>query len=143
MTIQEDLKTAMLSKDELRVRTLRMLIAATKNEEILKGRTLTNDELITVIKRLVKQREDSAKMYRTGNCESKASAEEDEITVLRVYLPDMLEGDELYEQVNTIMNRVGATEKKHMSLVMKELKERYGSSFDGRQASSLLNTLLK
>ena len=146
MDFQNELKLAMLGKDLVATRTLRMLITAIKNEEIQKGRSLDQDETIIVIKRLVKQRQDSAEQYHLGGREELKEQELLEINVLSGYLPAILEGEELGIVITGIIGELGseavtALGKKITGVVMKTLRERYGVAFDGQQASKLCSTI--
>jgi uncharacterized protein YqeY len=133
----------MKNGDTVSKSTLRMLIAALANERITKQKDLTPDEEVTVVKRLIKQREDSAALYEQGGAPLKAQEERGENQVLRRYLPTMLEGDNLRALVLSLIEEVGATEKKHQGLVMKRLKELHGAAFDGKLASQVCAETLK
>lgn len=143
MNLQEDLNKAMKQGDTVSKSTLRMLMTALNNEKISKQKDLTPDEEVTVVKRLVKQREDSIELYVQGGAPLKAQVERDEIQVLRRYLPEMMEGEELRSLVLSLIAELGATEKKHQGLVMKKLKEQYGAAFDGKLASQVCAEVLK
>jgi hypothetical protein len=143
---QADLKIAMLAKDTLRTGVLRMAIAAYKNEAVAKGLgpqgTLAEADALAVVKRLVKSREDSVEQYAKAGYADRAEAEQAEIGVLKAYLPAMLEGVQLENAVREAIARSGAASKKDMGLVMKALQAAHGGAFDGKAASSLVQSLL-
>lgn len=144
--LQADLKTAMLAKDAARTGVLRMALAAYKNEAVAKGLgpqgTLSDADALTVVKRLVKSREDSVDQYLKAGYADRAASEQAEIAVLKAYLPAMLEGVQLENAVREAIAATGAATKKDMGQVMKALQAAHGASFDGKAASALVNSLL-
>ena len=147
MNFQDELKTAMLGRDPIGTRTLRMLITAIKNETITLGLgpqgILDETTTVIVIKRLIKQREDSKAMFLQGGGTVQAEKEQEEIDFLRKYLPSMLEGEALKGEIQEIIAVLGFTEKKQTGLVMKALKGRFGAAFDGKEASSIAGSILQ
>lgn len=123
-----------------------MALAAYKNEAVAKGLgpqgRLEETDATAVIKRLVKAREDSASQFTKGGFPDRAAQEIGEIAVLKTYLPVMLEGDQLAAAVQEAIAACGATSRKDMGKVMKELQARHGSAFDGKAASSAVQSLL-
>ncbi len=144
--IQADLKTAMLAKDALRTQVLRMTLAAYKNEAVAKGLgpqgALPEADAITVVKRLVKSREDSVDQYRKAGMADRVESETAEIDILKAYLPAMLEGVQLENAVREAIAKSGAASKKDMGLVMKALQAAHGANYDGKAASTLVQSLL-
>ena len=144
--LQADLKAAMLSRDAFCTQVLRMALAAYRNEAVAKGLTpqgvLSEAEAIVVFKRLVKSREDSVEQFTKAGQSERAAQEQAEITILRAFLPAMLEGAPLENAVREAIATTGATAKKDMGKVMKELQTRHGSSYDGKAASQLVQSLL-
>jgi uncharacterized protein YqeY len=144
--IQADLKTAMLAKDALRTQVLRMTLAAYKNEAVAKGLgpqgALPDADAVTVVKRLVKSREDSVEQYRKAGMADRVESETAEIDILKAYLPAMLEGVQLENAVREAIAKSGAASKKDMGLVMKALQAAHGANYDGKAASSLVQSLL-
>jgi hypothetical protein len=144
--IQADLKASMLAKDALRTQTLRMALTAYRNEAVAKGLSpqgvLSEADAVTVIKRLVKSREDSVEQFTKAGQVERAAAELAEIALLKPYLPAMLEGAALENAVREAIQASGATVKKDMGLVMKALQAAHGQSFDGKTASALVQSLL-
>lgn len=144
--LQADLKTAMLAKDAQRTGVLRMALAAYKNEAVAKGLgpqgALAEADALAVFKRLVKSREDSVEQYRKAGQEDRAQAEAAEIGILKDYLPAMLEGVQLENAVREAIRASGAASKKDMGLVMKALQAAHGGAYDGKAASSIVQSLL-
>jgi uncharacterized protein YqeY len=144
--LQADLKSSMLAKNASRTQVLRMALAAYKNEAVAKGLgpqgVLVEADAMTVFKRLVKSREDSVEQFLKAGASERAAQEQSEIDILKTYLPAMLEGPALEQAVKEAIAASGATTKKEMGKVMKELQARHGSSYDGKLASQLVQSLL-
>lgn len=144
--LQADLKTAMLARDAARTGVLRMALAAYKNEAVAKGLspqgTLDEADALAVLKRLVKSREDSIAQFEKVGQADRAAQERAEIEILKPYLPAMIEGPALEAAVKAAIAQSGATGKKDMGLVMKALQAAHGGAFDGKAASSLVQSLL-
>jgi uncharacterized protein len=141
-----DLKSSMLAKNAARTQVLRMALAAYKNEAVAKGLgpqgVLVDADAVAVFKRLVKSREDSVAQFIKGGFSDRAASEQAEIDVLKAYLPAMLEGAALEQAVRDAIVAAGATSKKDMGKVMKELQAQHGANYDGKAASQLVQSLL-
>ncbi len=136
--ITEDMKTAMRGKDALTLNTVRMLKSAVKNAAIEKGGAdaeLTDPEIIAVIRKEVKKRQDSAEQFEKGGRPELVEKENEEIAVLNKYLPQALSEDELAKLVDEAVAEVGATSRKEMGQVMKLLQETTGGRADGKALS--------
>ena len=144
--LQKDLKDAMLARDAARTQVLRMALAAYKNEAVAKGLgpqgTLEEADALSVLKRLVKSREESAEQFLKGGSPERAAQERAEITVLQAYLPAMLEGVQLEAAVREAIADAGATSKKDIGAALKQMQARHAGRFDGRSANQLIQTLL-
>lgn len=144
--LQTDLKTAMLARDAPRTQVLRMALAAYKNEAVAKGLgpqgLLPESDALAVLKRLVKSREDSVAQFQKVGQAERAAQEQAEITLLKAYLPPMLEGPQLEAAVKAAIAETGAASKKDMGMVMKALQATHGGIFDGKAASALVQSLL-
>ncbi len=137
--VEADLKTAMKERDKDRVATLRMLKSALRNAAIEKGgqdATLDDAEAITVIRKQMKQREDSVAGYEQGGRPEMAEKENMEIALLQKYLPQPLTPDELEAEVRKAIEETGAETQKDMGAVMKLLQERIGDRADGKSLST-------
>lgn len=127
--IKEEVKIALLSKDTVRLSVLRGLLAAFTNELVATKRKpqeeLSDEEIIAVIRRAVKQRKDSIEQFRKGGREELAKAEEDELKILETYLPRMMGKDEVKKKVEEMKAKLGITDKSKIGQLigatMKEL----------------------
>ncbi|MEM8607940.1 MAG: GatB/YqeY domain-containing protein [Myxococcota bacterium] len=133
-TLNEDLKKAMLDRDEVTRDTLRML-----KSELL---TQESPDEMAVLSRAVKSRKDSAQSYREGGREDLAEKEEAEIAVIERYLPKQLTEAEAREAIEAIVADLGVSTKKDLGRVMKEVMARHKGTIDGKQASAIAAQLL-
>jgi uncharacterized protein YqeY len=144
--LQAELKTAMLAKDAPLTMVLRAALAAYKNEAVAKGLgpqgVLPEVEALAVFKRLVKSREDSVEQFTKAGFTDRAALEQTEISVLKRFLPALLEGVQLEAAVREAIRTSGAQSRKDMGAVMKALQAAHGASFDGKAASQLVQSLL-
>jgi uncharacterized protein len=141
--IQDDTKTAMKQRDRTRVGALRMLGAALKNAEIEAGRPLTEQEEQTILRRQLKQRDESAEAFRKAGREEQAASESAEAEIVRAYLPQPLSPAEMEEIVETALNDTGATSMKDMGNVMGRAMELSEGRAEGRQLSALVRDRLQ
>ncbi|MEC8493612.1 MAG: GatB/YqeY domain-containing protein [Planctomycetota bacterium] len=135
--IQEDMKSAMRAGETLRRDTLRMLIAALKNERIDKGADLDEDSVLAVVRRGVKSRKDSAQQYRDAGRDELADKEEAEIAVLEGYLPQMLDEAATIAAVEAAIAETGASEKCDLGKVMKAVMAAHRGLVDGKLVNRL------
>ena len=141
--IQDDTKAAMKQRDRTRVGALRMLGAALKNAEIEAGRPLTEQEEQTILRRQLKQRDESAEAFRKAGREERAAAESAEAEIVRSYLPEPLSQEELEEIVDRAVNETGATGMRDMGAVMGRAMELSGGRAEGRELSALVRGRLQ
>lgn len=143
--ITEDMKTAMREKNTLALNTIRMLKSSIKNAAIEKGGAsaeLDEVEIIAVIRREVKKRQDSIEQYTTAGRMELAEQEEAEIAVLNGYLPAPLSAEELDAIITAAIAETGATSRKDMGPVMKLVQERTGGRADGKTLSQAVMSKL-
>ena len=144
--LQNALKEAMKAKDMETVGAVRLIIAGQKEKDVVargSGKGCASDqELLAMMQTMVKQRTESAKIYREGGREELAVKEEKEIKVIERFLPKQLGEDETKEIIKNIMAEIGASSIKDMGKVMAELKAKYAGQVDMGKASSLIKTLL-
>jgi uncharacterized protein len=133
----------MKQRDRTRVSALRMLGAALKNAEIEAGRPLTEQEEQTILRRQLKQRDESAEAFRTAGREEQAASESAEAEIVRSYLPDPLSREELEEIVDRAVNETGATGMRDMGAVMGRAIELSGGRAEGRELSALVRGRLQ
>jgi uncharacterized protein YqeY len=139
---EDDLKAAMKGGDKTRVATLRLLIAALKNERIQAGRELTADEIEAAVRRAVKQRKDSIEQYAKGGRQDLVDAEKAELAVLEGYLPKGLSESDLEAAIRDIVAEKGFSSAKDVGLVMKELMARHKGRVDGKRAQEMARQIL-
>jgi uncharacterized protein len=141
--IQEDTKAAMKQRDRARVGALRMLGAALKNAQIEAGRTLTEQEEQTILRRQLKQRDESAEAFRKAGRQEQAASESAEAEIVRSYLPAPLSPEKLEELVDTAIDDTGAAGMKDMGAVMQRAMELSEGRAEGRQLSAIARSRLQ
>ena len=148
--IRDDIKaatiTAMKSGDKEATQTLRLAQAAIKNRDIelrTSDKAPEDDALVTeVLQKMVKQRRESADIYRKNGREDRAAVEEAEIAVIERFLPQQLSDAEAEARIREIVAETGATSMKDMGRVMALVKERLGGSIEPARASGLVKAAL-
>ena len=142
--ILEDMKNAMKSQEAEKLGAIRFLQSAVKNREIeLRPNAINDQEIIGVIKKLVKQRQDSIEQFEKGGRTDLANKEKFELSVLETYLPKQLSSEELAKVVNDVITALGATTIKQMGAVIKEVQVRTAGASDNRQVSELVKSRLQ
>lgn len=119
--IAEDLKNAMKSTDKFRLSVLRMLKSALQLEAISKKHELSDDEVLSVIKKQVKMRKDSIEEFKKYEKTEEVTKLEQEIAILNEYLPEEMTEEEINKVIDEVFNKLNPTSMKEMGLVMKEL----------------------
>jgi len=140
--IEADLKSAMKAGDKTRVATLRLLLAALKNEKIQAQRALTADEFEAVLRRAVKQRRDSIEQYARGGRQDLVDAESRELVIIEEYLPKGLSDAEIEAALRDIIRDKGFSASKDVGLAMKELMSAHKGRVDGKKAQEIARRLL-
>lgn len=141
------LKEAMKAKDQRRVSTLRMILAAVKDRDIA-ARTETSregvadDDLLALLAKMIKQREESAETYEKGGRPELAEQERAEIGIIRDFMPKQMEAEEAQAAITAVIGELGAASMKDMGKVMAALKERYAGQMDFAKASGTVKELL-
>ncbi|HEY6753078.1 MAG TPA: GatB/YqeY domain-containing protein [Rubrobacteraceae bacterium] len=141
--ISRDTKEAMRDRNRPRVEALRMLSAAVKNGEIEKGEPLTEDEEITILRRQLKQREESAEAFRKAGREEQARNEEAEAGIVHRYLPAPLSNEELERVIDKAIQETGAASMRDMGAVMGRAGEISGGRADGKRLSAIARERLQ
>lgn len=143
--ITEDMKTAMREKNTVSLNTVRMLKSAIKNAAIEKGGAdaeLTDAEVMAVVRKEVKKRQDSIEHYEAAGRDELADQEKAEIEVLNGYLPEPLSSEEIVSIVEAAIAEVGATSRKEMGQVMKIVQEKTAGRADGKTLSQAVMSKL-
>ena len=139
--LQDDLKDAMRSKDEVRKRTTRLALASIKLAEVDKGELDEADEL-AIIQKEIKQRQETIEDARRSGHSELIEENQAEIGILMEYLPKQLTNTELEEMARQAVEEVGATDMSGMGQVMKVLVPRLAGRATGQQASQAVRKLL-
>ena len=140
-TINDSVKEAMKAKDAKRLGTLRLINAAIKDRDIA-ARTadsrdlLGDDDILGLLAKMIKQREDSVAAFVTGNRPELAQNERDEIAIIREYMPKQMSADDTKTAIAAVIAEVGAASIKDMGKVMAALKERFAGQMDFGKASA-------
>ncbi len=140
--IESAMRDAMRARDEQRTSTLRMAMAAVHNQRIARGRDLTDDEVVDVLTRQVKQRRESIAMYRDAGRDERAAAEEAEAGILAEFLPEPLSEAEIERLAREAIAATGAASPADMGRVMGRLAPQTRGRADGRVVSDVVRRLL-
>ncbi len=130
--IMQDMKEAMKAKDTAKVSTLRLLISEIKNKEIDKRGELTDDEILAVIQKAVKQRKESIEQYEKAGRSDLVEKEKKELEILEAYLPQPLSEEELEAIIDEAIKEAQATSVKDMGKVMKIVMPKVRGRADGK-----------
>ena len=144
--VDEDLKQAMRDKSATKLGVLRMLKSALKYAAIEKAGAeaeLNDADAAQVIRKQVKQRQDSIESFEKGGRAELAAKEKDELSILQSYLPQQMNADELSKLVRETIAEVGATSKAQMGAVMKALQAKVAGRADGKALSAEVQKQLK
>jgi len=145
-TINKDLKEATLARDKERTATLRLISAAIKDRDIVArgagAERASDPELIELLAKMIKQREESARLYDEGGRPELADKERGEIAVIRTYLPQQLDETATGTAIDRAIADSGAASIKDMGKVMALLKERHAGQMDFSKASAAVRAKL-
>ena len=144
--LQNALKTAMLAKDTATTSAVRMIIAGMKEKDVDargKGKEKASDEeLMAMMQTMIKQRNDSIKMYVDVNRPELADKERSEIAIIERFLPKQMSDDEIVGVVKTLIAETGASSMKDMGKIMGALKAKYAGQLDMGKANGIIKDLL-
>lgn len=144
--LTDDMKTAMKAGDKLRLETIRLIIAKMKEVDInarAAGKDAATDtELMSMMQGMVKQRGESAKIFRDNGRAELADKEEGEIAVINTFLPKQMSDDEAVAVIAAIIAETGAAGPKDMGKVMAAAKEKLAGQFDMTKASGIVKAKL-
>jgi uncharacterized protein len=142
---KNSIKEAMMAKDAVRLETLRAMSAAFTNELVAKNRKpsdmLTDEEALTVITRLSKQRKDSIEQFRKGNREDLVKVEEAQLAILETYLPKMMERSEVEKIAKAKKEEMGVTDPSKKGMLMAALMKDLKGKADGTVVKEVVDTL--
>ncbi|MGE4544438.1 MAG: GatB/YqeY domain-containing protein [Pedobacter sp.] len=140
--LTDAMKAAMKAKDNLRLTTVRSVLAAIKNREIDQRSELGDEDIIGVLSSLVKQRKESVQLYRDGDRVELAEKEEAELAILQEFLPSPLTQEEIAALIEQAVTETGASEPKDMGKVMKIVSAQARGRADGKQVSDMVKARL-
>ena len=144
--LQNALKTAMLAKDTVTTSAVRMIIAGQKEKDVEargKGKEkATDEELMAMMQTMIKQRNDSIKMFVDGNRPELAEKEKAEIAIIERFLPKQMSDAEIENVVKSLINETGASSMKDMGKIMGALKAKYAGQLDMGKANGIIKNYL-
>ncbi len=146
--INEQFNAALKSKNKTLISTFRLILAAIKERDIAnragKNQTPVKDEEITkVLKKMKKQRQESAELYKKGNRQELLKAEEEEIKIIDSFLPKQFTEEETVKICKETIQSLGASSIKDMGKIMGSLKQKYSASIDFSKVNTIVKDLLK
>ena len=145
--INQQFNTALKNKNKTLVSTLRLILAAIKERDIAnrtsgKKEEVKDPEIIKVLQKMKKQRQDSADLYKKGGRQELLNIEEEEIKIIDTFLPKQLSEEETKKICKEIIESVGASSVKDMGKIMGTLKKKYSDSIDFSKANIIIKGLL-
>ncbi|MEF0938733.1 GatB/YqeY domain-containing protein [Rhizobium sp. BR 362] len=146
-TLSNAQKDAMKAKDTARLSTVRLILAAIKDKDIanrgLGKEQASDDEILQLLAKMIKQREESVKIYIDGGRPELADKEREEIAVIQGFMPEQLSDEKVREICIAVVAELGAQGLKDMGKCVAALRERYAGQMDFAKASGILKELLK
>lgn len=140
--LNEDLKKFMKAKNPIALNTVRLVIADIKNKEIEKNSELTDEEILQIIRKQIKTREDSIQQFKSAGRDDLANKEAQEIEILKKYLPEGLSDEELEKIIKETIKELNASSKKDFGKVIKEVIAKVQGRADNKKISELISKLL-
>ncbi|MEA2049284.1 MAG: GatB/YqeY domain-containing protein [Campylobacterota bacterium] len=140
--LKSDLKDAMRAKDITKRDSIRAINTMIKQIEVDQRVDLTDGDIIKLIQKGIKQREEAITQYKTANRDDLIEVEQNQIDIFSLYLPKQLSDEELESIIQDIIKQTGATTMKDMGKVMNPAKEKVGGSADGKRINIIVKKLL-
>ncbi|MEE8534213.1 MAG: GatB/YqeY domain-containing protein [Alphaproteobacteria bacterium] len=145
--LNDELKAAMKAREQCKVSTLRLILAALKDRDIAargagQAEGIGDDEILQLFAKMIRQRRESIKLYEEGGRVDLAEREAEEITIIEGFLPRQLDETEIEAAVGEVIGELEATGLKDMGRTMAALKERYAGCMDFAKASALVKKAL-
>ncbi len=142
--LSDDLKTAMKSRDQLRVDVIRMIKAAVLNKEVEIRKDLDDAEMSRVMTALIKQRKESVEQFEKGKRDDLADKERREILIIEGYLPNPVSVEEINTIIDAVLQDTAGASLKDMGLIMKTVMARLaGQTVDGKYVSERVRARLQ
>lgn len=140
--LSQDLKEAMKSKDETKVRTVRLLIAAIKNFEVEKMGQASDEEVLQIMSKELKKRLESIEMYKRAAREDLVIEEENELKIIKSYMPQQMDEDQIRELAKQVIQKYNLSSPKDLGTVMKLLMPQVKGRADGKIVNRIVQELL-
>jgi uncharacterized protein len=141
--LREDLKSAMIAKDEIKVSTLRLLLSELTYAKVSKGEdSLSDTDIISVVQKEAKKRKESIESFKKAGRDDLSAKEEAELKVLEGYLPAQLSDEELTKIVEEVINNMGASTPADMGKVIGAVMGRVGQQAEGSRVSTIVRSKL-
>ncbi len=140
--LKNDLKEAMKAKDILKRDSIRAINTMIKQVEVDERKELNNEDVIKLIQRGIKQREEAATQYKDAGRDDLVQKEMEQVEVFKLYLPQQLSDDELENQMKEIIAKVEATSMKDMGKVMGVATKTFAGVADGKRINEMVKKLL-
>jgi len=140
--LEADLWQAMKDRDNVKRSTLRLLLAAIKNAEIAKRGSLDNPDILGVVAKEVKQRNESIEAFKQGDRQDLVAREEAEMAILKEYLPRQLSREEVIVEARQVIEEVGAQGPRDKGKVMSRIMAQLKGKADGREINEIVTELL-
>lgn len=146
-TLSNAMKEAMRAKDSRRLSTVRLIQTAVKDRDIANRGTgkpeASDDDILQILQKMIKQREESAKIYEEGGRNELAQQEREEIEIIRAFMPAQMSDEEVLAAAKAVIAEIGAEGMRDMGKVIAALRERYAGQMDFAKASGFVKDLLK
>ena len=146
-TLANSLKEALKAKDVRRTSTVRLIETAIKDRDIAHrgaGKDpVSDDEIMQILMKMIKQRDESAKIYADNDRPELAAQEREEIVIIKTFMPEQLSEDKVRELCAAVISETGAQGLRDMGKCISTLKERYSGQMDFGKASGVVKDLLK
>ena len=140
--LRKDLKDALRARDERRKSVIRLTLAAIINAEVEKGGELDDDDMVPILRKEARRRQDTIVELRQVDRPEMLAKEEMELAILEGYLPQLLSREEIAEEARQVVAEVGATGMGQMGLVMRQLMSKLRGRADGRVVNKVVRELL-
>ncbi len=143
--LEQDLKSAMLAKNSVRVSTLKLIKSAVLYKEVELGSRdsgLTEEQIIEVLGKEAKKRREAAEMYQNGGRPEQAAAEIAELAIINEYLPSQMSNEELQKIISSVISETGASSMQDMGKVIGAVKAKVGATSDGSRIAEIVKVAL-
>ncbi len=141
-TINQDVKTALKARDSLKSTTLRLILSAIKQIEVDKRIELNDDDILGILNKMLKQRQDSIQQFTDAGRDDLVAKEQQEVDIIKHYLPEALSDDEVLVILKDTIAETGASSMKDMGTVMNSLRPKIQGRYDMAKISQLVKEQL-